>query len=925
MQSVFIQQVIAQEDVLLYSSPRIINYDKSTYEAENQNWDIVEGNNGFLYFANTLGLLEYDGEVWKLYPTNEPLRAVCIVGDEIFVGGINTIGSFKKRNGQLVYQKLSAKFKIHDEIWKVLKVGNKILFQSFNSFYFYNKENQELTKKTLTEGNISFTFLAEDKESFYYQIIHKSLHKSNSEMELTAYEHPILKDWLIKYIHPLKDGALLLGTLQNGLWVFKDNTFQYLDNKLSNFLKSAQVNKVIPINNNGDFIFGTLHKGVIVGNINGEIKYYLTTKNGLPSNRIHALYLKNNILWIGTEVGISKVIINYPINFINDPLSLLGAVYDVEMYNNKLYVATNQGVYSADATINNSSFNFKLVKGTKGQGWSLNVINNQLLVGHNDGLFVIENDRINKIYKTGGGYSYIQSKKWPEVLFQTSYYGINVLNNRGSQLKFEHNIKGFSSLTRDILELEDHSFLVSDSWEKLNRIKVSSDKRDIKYVDDLSTKNIFKKSYKFRLFNYKNQALIVTNDTAVIVTDNTFQKANLGLNKIEYISGLLNGKYIIKASGKLHLFDINKEEEEYLAPSIKELGERQIYNYEVIKVLNDSLFVLTFSKGLAVLNINKLDKYTPLKNSPIIRDVSFINDRTKQRYEEQSISSIPFDYNTFSASYSLRNYQEDIKYLIKLEGYDQDWIPVGLKFSARYQNLNYGTYVFCVKGEGDSLIEKYKFSINRPMYLSNTAIFIYVILLFFTITLLIYGVKLLLKKQRKVILLKKRDDLKRQREINQKQLTQLRNQRLQEELESKEASLSELLVQSSKNKELLKHLKEEMSNVSKEGNDKKIKSLKKLDHILNTEYDNTKDWEIFEVAFKKMHKDFFSHLIDVHPNLTNEDLKLCAYLRVNLSTKELAPIFNITPKSVDLKRYRLRKKMGLPPKENLYAYLVSFQ
>ncbi|WP_170178581.1 helix-turn-helix and ligand-binding sensor domain-containing protein [Flammeovirga pectinis] len=918
-------QVIAQDDVLLYSSPRIINYDKSTYEAENQNWDIVQGSNGFLYFANTLGLLEYDGEVWKLYPTNEPLRALCIVDDEIFVGGINTIGSFKRNNGELVYHKLSSNFKVHDEIWKIIKVGEKVLFQSFNSFYFYNKENQELTKKILTEGNISFTFLSEDKESFYYQIIHKSLHQSTSETEIAAHEYPILKEWLIKYIHPLADGSLLLGTLQNGLWLFKDNTFQYLDNELSEFLKSAQINKVIPINNSGDYIFGTLHKGVVVGNINGKVKYYLTTKNGLPSNRIHALYLKNNILWIGTEVGISKIVINYPVKFLNDPLNLLGAVYDVEMYKNKLYVATNQGVYAAKATINNSSFNFKLIKGTKGQGWSLNVINDQLLVGHNDGIFVIENEQIKKIHKTGGGYNYIKSKAWPDVLFQTSYYGINVLKSENKALSFAHNVNGLSALTRDVLELDDHSFLISDSWEKLNRIKVSTDLRDIKYIDDLSTKNIFKNSYRFRLFNFKNQALIVTNDTAVILKDNSFQNIDLGLKKIEFVSEILNDKYIIKAGSKLHLFDAESTTEEYLPPSIKELGERQIYNYEVIKVLNDSLFVFTFSKGLAVFNINMLKEYIPVHNHPVIRDISFTNDRTKEKFKENTTTVIPFDYNTFSASYSLINYQEEINYHIKLEGYDQNWIPVGVNYTTRYQNLNYGTYTFCVKGEGDTTIGKYQFTIDRPIYLSNLSFFIYVILLLIFIYGLVYGVKLLLKRQRKAILLKKKDDLKRQREINQKQLTQLRNMRLQEELESKEESLSELLVQSSKNKELLKHLKEEMSNVSKEGNDKKIKSLKKLDHILNTEYDNTKDWEIFEVAFKKMHKDFFSHLVNIHPNLTNEDLKLCAYLRVNLSTKELAPIFNITPKSVDLKRYRLRKKMGLPPKENLYTYLVSFQ
>mgnify|MGYP003331829594 FL=1 len=83
------------------------------------------------------------------------------------------------------------------------------------------------------------------------------------------------------------------------------------------------------------------------------------------------------------------------------------------------------------------------------------------------------------------------------------------------------------------------------------------------------------------------------------------------------------------------------------------------------------------------------------------------------------------------------------------------------------------------------------------------------------------------------------------------------------------------------------------------------------------------DWEFFQQAFDNADKDFLKRLKDMYPSLTNHDLKLCAYLRLNLSSKEIAPLLNISVKSVDIKRYRLRKKMALQHDQNLTEYILS--
>jgi len=87
--------------------------------------------------------------------------------------------------------------------------------------------------------------------------------------------------------------------------------------------------------------------------------------------------------------------------------------------------------------------------------------------------------------------------------------------------------------------------------------------------------------------------------------------------------------------------------------------------------------------------------------------------------------------------------------------------------------------------------------------------------------------------------------------------------------------------------------------------------------------DEKETWNLFKEAFENADQDFFKKIQQRHPSLTNNDLKLCAYLRLNLSSKEIAPLLNISVRSVEVKRYRLRKKMELEHDESLVAYILG--
>jgi DNA-binding CsgD family transcriptional regulator len=121
-----------------------------------------------------------------------------------------------------------------------------------------------------------------------------------------------------------------------------------------------------------------------------------------------------------------------------------------------------------------------------------------------------------------------------------------------------------------------------------------------------------------------------------------------------------------------------------------------------------------------------------------------------------------------------------------------------------------------------------------------------------------------------------------------------------------------------KRNEFLNSIKEELGAI------KEVPKIKQMIKSINSKLKNNDDWEYFRKAFDNSDQSLFRKLKTAHPELTKNDLKLCAYLRLNLSSKEIAPLLNISVHSVEIKRYRLRKKMGLIRKQGVVEYIMEF-
>ncbi|MGB5262978.1 MAG: LuxR C-terminal-related transcriptional regulator, partial [Lutimonas sp.] len=211
----------------------------------------------------------------------------------------------------------------------------------------------------------------------------------------------------------------------------------------------------------------------------------------------------------------------------------------------------------------------------------------------------------------------------------------------------------------------------------------------------------------------------------------------------------------------------------------------------------------------------------------------------------------------------------------------------------------------------------FSFTIAEPWYLSSNMYLLYVIF----IILLIFLINLLnrwhFKKQKeRSIEEEKRVMLLRQLN-NEKEIVQLRNEKLQSEVESKSNELINSTSNVIKLNEILTSIKSDLEPV----NDQPV--IKKVIKMINQRLNKNSDWETFQEAFNHADREFLNKLKNAHPSLTPHDLRLCTYLRLNLTSKEIAPLLNISPRSVEIKRYRLRKKMNLEHESGLVEYILS--
>lgn len=215
--------------------------------------------------------------------------------------------------------------------------------------------------------------------------------------------------------------------------------------------------------------------------------------------------------------------------------------------------------------------------------------------------------------------------------------------------------------------------------------------------------------------------------------------------------------------------------------------------------------------------------------------------------------------------------------------------------------------------ESKTLLEKKNAHLNE-LYI--TLLFSIVVTLIFLALLYLNHQRLRTAKERSMLVSEK---LLLQKELHAKTLEE---EQLKQKLEFHAKTLTANTLNLIQKNEVLERIKVKAEDIRKSSAIDMPAKLNNLMHTVNFALNLDKDWENFRIHFEQVHNNFFDHLKSKFPDLNSNDLKLCALLKLNLDTKQIATVMDISPESVKVARSRLRKKLQLEQSANLSSFIT---
>ncbi|MDR3652920.1 MAG: triple tyrosine motif-containing protein [Paludibacter sp.] len=929
-------------------TPVVTQFNKNDYNASNQNWAVAQGNDGIMYFGNNQGLLEFDGSLWETHkiPENKIVRSLLIGKDSrIYVGSFEEFGYFERnKNGQLFYTSLSAKLKNYkmqnDEIWNILDFNGTIIFQSFTSYF--TLKNGEV-KSIRFPFNFLFFNIYKQKIYTHTDQFGFSLFNSSNNT-FSAVNNNILKSPVLSVLTFDQSRALLV-TNSDGLFLFDGTTITRFKTNADEKLKKAYINRAT-ISPNGIIVLGTILNGVTAINKQGQELWTLNTSNVLQNNTVLGMFCdRNNNLWLALDKGIALLQLNSTIRYIRSFNPSIGAIYSLSYNEPDLYIGTNQGLYKAQLSADKKKIqNLQLEPKIKGQVWSVNQFDNQQICGNNEDTYDVSKNGTSILSKIKGGIcikeGVIHGK---DVLVQGTYTELCIYEKENGEWKFSHQVENFLNPIRYVEVDYTGTIWASHLHQGLYAIQLTP---DLKKIDHITTFNSLdqKHPYPINVFSINNR--VVFTDNTGFYTYDDIQKKIIPYNELNNSLGYFSHAFRV-CHFKTDQYWFIRDGEAALAQvksgAIKLLDvveyalflNQTVDDYQNIVPISNEECIFTLENGLALYHTDNSQKKistTGLQMKSVKTSDAELKETDYLPLSSESKPITPFKRNNiiFTVFYPQYTNLSNINFRFKLEGLDKVWSETTTYPKRKYSYLPHGEYTLQVEVLTKSGIKlsgiSYTFEVAPPFYLSLFAKFIYALLIILLGLGIYYYIHHLFQVKKEKIHEEQEEIRRKEIEKREQQIIALQNEKLESELTVKSKELAESTMTIIKKNEILVTIKEEVINQKNAlGTQYPNKYYDKLIRLLDENLSSEDDWAIFQTNFDRIHENFFRNLHTNFPDLTSNDLRFCAYLRLNLSSKDIAHLMNISLKGVEVGRYRIRKKIGLESTKSLTEFMIEFK
>ncbi len=821
------------QNPLYLGIPKIYNYTKDIYNASSQNWAIAQDDRGFLYLANTEGVLIYDGINWEIVhlPGLYIARDVKIApSGRIYVCGYNNFGYLSADSvGSFKYVSLINKKKSHSNlqnIWTLAVNKNYVAFYNDSGLYIYNDKNNQIN--FIPVKPISNLTTIYDST---YLITNHTLYKIDFEKKKLV---PSLANKLVaKNKQSISYAAAVFG---NKI-LLKSGETLILTDKNFNILKTRPdpdyfYNDINALTSNSKYIYVNFSRqGLFVLDTNLNIIYHLTKESGLLVNSVYNLFLDSyQNLWVASDFGLNYIIFNTGYSYLDKSVNFSRNVYSVPFQNNLVLGQANSIRYIPYKELFDPLKAFKkanLIKGSYGQTWSYLLLDTNLFIGANPDIYKINKNL--KITYLPVNYTNVWkiTRFSPVIALMATDEGLYMAKIKDNNLTNIHKIKSIPATFRNVIVTKNKQVWLFGYTDRLALLRATLDTLN----DTLKIITTYDQKRGVNLNQYVWLSYDPVADQIIIDNDNILKKYDPKTDKfIPYteINKHFKGKSVyligVDSLGNLWINVVDYKQIpglKYRIYLFKRENGKLIFN----RYSSNTLVYRDYADGVTTLN----NRYVILSSTkgPVIFDYFFpfnIKQHAPKVYIRRitlsANDSVLWDGNTLSGKKLTSTPPKNLKIKYKnnglvfyvaapffenpellqfsyyLKGFDKKWSAWTTDHKKVYSFLKEGSYTFMVKVrniyELESQTFQFSFKILPPWYRTNWAYAIYAVLLigllYFTIHLYTYSLRK--KNERLEQIIKERT-----KEIEMKNI-ELEQQK--EEIQAQAEELSEI------NKELEK-------------------------------------------------------------------------------------------------------------------------
>lgn len=339
--------------------------------------------------------------------------------------------------------------------------------------------------------------------------------------------------------------------------------------------------------------------------------------------------------------------------------------------------------------------------------------------------------------------------------------------------------------------------------------------------------------------------------------------------------------------------------------------------------LNDSLCVVAVMQGVLLMDIRQM-----IAESigglilPNFKKISYQVDEERLFVDPGPDQvSLPNKFQELSVSVQTTVFTPNHQISYKLDGITSEWSPWQQDGRFSFLQLPEGKYLLRVRkyvAQGPFPEITIPITVNPAWYNTVWAYVGYLLLAWAIIQGgITYYVRSIRRKEERI--------KEEQKQLEQQRLQKMKEDLLEGELRNKN---NELILQTTalvKRNQAIQSLLDELEKQKETLGDRYPNKLyNRLKSMMDNALNDQADWIQFESYFNSAHQNFIERIKQEFNDITPGDLRVCCLLRMNLSTKEIASLLNISVRAVELRRYRLRKRLGLEGDTNLVDFLINY-